>query len=472
MLGTRNAAGLSIREVSMSLRSRRPLSLAAVAAAALVATQAPSGVAEAVPSAPSADGQAYYDIPLRAGQTPADVMKTGADVTEVKGGGVQVITDAAGASSLRDKGFAVGERTPMHAAARQRASLAEGTFYGGYHTPAAHKAHNESVAKAHPDLVKVHDIGDSYLKTKGSGGHDIQAVCITKDAANGCKLDTSGKPKMLLQAQIHARELSTGELAYKWIDELVTSTDPEITNLLDTREMWVVPMLNPDGVDKVASKPDNPLPHRKNMNFTAADESECGESGSSQAGVDLNRNSDFAWDANEGGPCDQTFPGGSAASEPETQAIQGLMTKIFPDARDDEYESPVKPGAKGTFLTLHSYSNLIIHPYSFTNDVKAPDASKLHDLGLKMAESNGYEVGTAGEAIGYTAPGGTDDWGYGRLGVPSYTFEVGGSGTPESCGGFFPVYSCMDKFWGANRGAFITAAKAADNPYAQARQAR
>lgn len=449
----------------MTCRTRRPLALSAVLSAGVLIAGLTSAPADAVPEATGEAG--YYEVTLGGGRDATDLRSMGADISRVRDGKAEIVTDSKGASTLREEGFQVTRRAGLYPAGPQPSNRAEGTYYGGYHTPAAHSAHNAKVVKDHPDLARVHDIGDSYLKTTGKGGHDIEAVCVTRDAGNGCALDTSGKPKMVLHAQIHARELSSGELAYRWIDELVTSDDPEIATLRETRELWIVPMANPDGVDRVASNPEEPLPQRKNMNETAAGEDECGTSMSSQPGVDLNRNSDLAWDADEGQPCDQTFPGKSAASEPETKAIQGLLTKLLPDKKDDDYETPVKEGATGTFLTLHSYGNLLIHPYSFSDSVAAPDASKLKSLGDSMAKSNGYVVGTAGETLGYTAPGGTDDWSYGRLGVPGFTFEVGGDG--GECGGFFPAYSCMDDFWAKNRGAFITAAQAADDPYGQKR---
>lgn len=446
----------------MSRRLRRLSAIpAALSAAALI------GAAVAVPAdatPPSEDGAGYYTVKGSSTRTAADLRSLGADVVRVDGRTAEVVLDAKGADTLRRQGFTVTFRDGLYAKTPPGRSSA-GTYYGGYKTSAAHSAHNAQIAADHPTLAKVHDIGDSWLKTQGKGGHDIEAVCITEDAQNGCSLTTAGKPKMLLMGQIHARELATGELAYRWMEELTTSTDPEIVELRKTRELWVIPIANPDGVDKVASRPDRPISQRKNMNDTSGSAAQCGQSSFSQPGVDLNRNSDLAWNGNLAGPCGQTYPGTKAASEPETQAVQGLMQKIFPDKKDDAYTSPAQAGATGTFLTLHSYGNYLIHPYSFTNSVKAPDAAALKTLGNDMAAFNNYRVGTAGETVGYTAPGGTDDWAYGRLGVAGFTFEVGGSS--GDCGGFFPAYTCMDSFWEKNRGAFITAAQAADNPYNQ-----
>lgn len=451
----------------MSRLNRRALAAAAAATASVAAFVGGTLTAPAGAQPSSDDGAGYYEVTLNGGRTIADLRAKGADVTYVRGGKAEVVSDTKGANALRRNGFKVTRRASLYVDGQQRASAAAGTYYGGYHTPAAHAAHNAQVARDYPSLVRVHDIGDSYLKATGRGGHDIQAVCITEDAPNGCRLDESGKPKMVLYAQVHARELVTGELAYRWIDELVKTTDPTLVAVRRWRELWVVPIGNPDGVDKVASNPSRPLPQRKNWNLTWAGQSQCGLTMTSQPGVDLNRNSDFAWNANEGNgnPCAQTFPGKSAVSEPETKAIQGLLSAVLPDKRDDAYSSPVQPGATGVFLSVHAYGNMIIHPYSFSQSVKAPDAPALKKLANSMASSNGYTVGTAPETVGYTSYGSNDDWAYGRRGIAGFTFEVGGSG--GRCGGFFPAYSCMNDFWAKNRGAFITAAQAAANPYDQ-----
>jgi hypothetical protein len=115
------------------------------------------------------------------------------------------------------------------------------------------------------------------------------------------------------------------------------------------------------------------------------------------------------------------------------------------------------------FISLHSYSNLVLWPYGWTYD-PAPNAADLAGLGRKFASYNGY---TAQQSTAlYPTSGTTDDWAYGELGVAAYTFEVGPSG--GSCGGFMPPFSCMDSganFWGRNLPALLYAAKVARTPY-------
>ncbi|MFD0556500.1 zinc carboxypeptidase [Stackebrandtia endophytica] len=337
-------------------------------------------------------------------------------------------------------------------------SVSEDTYYGGYHTVDAHEAHLNQVAADYPDLATVYDIGDSWLKTQGDGGHDILAICLTKKADGDCELSPdSAKPRFSVIAQIHAREVATGEVAWKWIDKLVEGyeTDTEITELMDTTEMWVVPIANPDGVDIVASGGNSPILHRKNAN----------DSYGSCTGVDLNRNSSFAWGDDSTNPCAETYQGPSAASEPEVSALENWLRDIHPDQRDDAEDAPAPDDARDVFISLHSYGEYIIVPWGFT-DTTAPNDAKLRELGAAMSEHNGYFVGTNDDTVGYGTSGTTDDMAYGELGVASFTFEMGGGGW-GSCSGFLPEYSCIDsELWPINEGALMVAAQSAAGPYA------
>ncbi len=402
----------------------------------------------------------YYSLRVPAGTTVNDLIRDGYDIDHAHGDTAMVVATPTDVRRLRARGVVL-EKTGDVYQPVPRTEPSEATYYGGYHTTTGHEAHNAAVAAAHPDLVKLYDIGDSWKKTQGQGGHDIQALCITKLATGDCALSSTGKkPKFVLHTQIHAREIATGEIAYQWIDLLVSSygVDPEITALLDTRELWVVPIANPDGVDVVASNPTRPVLQRKNVDDSA------GGCPASDAGVDLNRNSSFQWDVDQGGPCDETYPGAKALSEPETEAIQGLLDTVFPDTKG-EVDDPAAVTTTGVFLTLHSFGNDILAPWGYTNN-DAPNKAALVALGKKMGEFTGYPVSTGDGGVGYFAPGATDDWLYGTRGVPSYTFEIGpDSGT---CAGFLPAYSCIaSTFWPLMKPALVYAAQAAATPYGQ-----
>ncbi|WP_414715141.1 M14 family zinc carboxypeptidase [Stackebrandtia sp.] len=442
------------------MRSRRGLYALLTAAAVTAAT---SGLivasASADPVHAKANEPALWKLTHVTGKQAHTLDKAGFDVDKYDANGTAVVVgDEKVADKLRDRGFHPKYIDTVYKKVEHKSKADDGTYYGGYHTVAAHEEHLDAVAKAHPDLAKVYDIGDSWLKTKGQGGHDIKAICITKIADGDCEQKPdSKKPRFSMIAQIHARELSTGEVAWKWIDKLVDGygNDDAVTKLMDSTEMWVVPIANPDGVDEVASGGDSPKMQRKNMDDSNGD---CG----SDKGVDLNRNSSFEWAADDD-PCGEEYPGTKAASEPETQGLEQWLKSIHPDQRGDNPTDPAPDDARDVFITLHSYGNYVIVPWGYTDDASPNDAA-LRALGDKMAQSNGYKVGNNGETVGYGTPGTTDDYTYGEFGVASYTFEMGGES--GNCGGFFPQYDCVDSdMWKKNEGALMTAAQSAAAPY-------
>ncbi|WP_372672512.1 M14 family zinc carboxypeptidase [Amycolatopsis kentuckyensis] len=436
----------------------RSLSRLALAATGVLLTTLLGSPATAQP----ADTPVFWRVPATAAQAQA-LTNAGFDVEEGDAGAVFVVGGQAVANQLRARGFRPSYYDTVYKELpTQGNSLAADTYYGGYRTVTAHENHLTAVAAAHPDLATKYTIGQSWKKTKGQGGHDIQALCLTKKQSGDCTLSTtSPKPKFFLMAQIHARELSTGELAWRWIDYLADgyATDATAKSILDTTEVWVVPIANPDGVDIVASGGNSPKLQRKNANNSR------GSCTGTNIGVDLNRNSTFKWGGDSNSACAETYQGVSAGSEPEVQALEKLARAIFPDQRGTGNNDPAPSTAKGTMITLHSYGNDIIIPWGFTQ-ATSPNDAQYRRLGAKYSASNGYLVGTNEETVGYDTSGTTDDFTYGELGVASVTFEVGGSS--GTCGGFLPRYTCVDStFWPKNKGALITAAKAAAAPYQQ-----
>ena len=253
-------------------RLSRPRRLIAAAAAALLVTLG-AGLAPGTADAavPNATEPAYYAVSspsTTAGSLAADLTRRGYDVLEAPlTDGVPVLATAADAQRLRQRGLSVRYTGPLYQPVPASFRAASDTFYGGYHTSAGHEAHDQAVATAHPDLAVLRTIGQSWLKTQSRGGHDIGALCITKIRPGDCAVSTSGsKPKFTLMAQMHARELATGELAYMWIDYLVGNygKNTAVTNLMDTTELWVIPIANPDGVDIVSSNSTRPVSQRKN----------------------------------------------------------------------------------------------------------------------------------------------------------------------------------------------------------------
>lgn len=303
------------------------------------------------------------------------------------------------------------------------------------------------LAVDHPDLAQWIDIGDSWEKVTPAGqpGYDLHTLVLTNISIPG------PKPKFYLMSAIHAREYTTAELATRYAEFLVANygVDPDITWLLDYYEVHITPHANPDG-RKIA---ETGVLWRKNVN-------PFGCLFPNSRGVDLNRNSSFKWGGGGASPygCDDTYRGPSAASEPETQAIQAYVASIYPDQRGPGDNDPAPADSQGIFITLHSYSELVLFPWGWKAG-PSPNVTQLETLGRKFGYFNHYKVcqPDPNDCL-YHASGTTDDWAYGELGVTAYTFELGNY--------FFEGCSSFDnEILPANLPALLYALKAARRPY-------
>ncbi len=325
----------------------------------------------------------------------------------------------------------------------------------------------DTIGATYPSIVQLVDYGDSYCKTQGGcvtlggdaePGYDLRAVRITNRAIPG------PKPVFFLMADIHAREITTPELAMRWIDELTQGygTNADITWMIDNQELWVVPVVNPDGrwiVD------DGLLPQNGNSRYfqrkNADRDDGCNQwppfSGT-QYGIDLNRNSSFLWNTggSSGQPCSETYRGNAAASEVEVSALQNLIPTLIPDRRGDGMNDPAPLDTQGFFLSLHSYGNQVLRGWGTTTQ-PTPNEAQLKAIGDKLATYNGYQSCQSSRCL-YETSGTTDEWTYGTLGVASFTFEIGND--------FMPPYSVIDsEQWPENGPAFLYIARIARTPY-------
>lgn len=303
----------------------------------------------------------------------------------------------------------------------------------------------DQIAADHPGLTLLQTIGTSYE------GRPIKVLRITNEAI------VKTKPVFFLMANIHGRELITPETAMVFIDFLLDNhdVDPDVTWLLDHHEIDVSVSTNPDG--HVKNEPGLPWTWwRKNTQ-------PYGSCSPDAIGVDLNRNHSFKWygcgdeSCSSSNPCSDLYRGPSLASEPETQVVETYVRTLFPDQRGPADTDPAPLDATGVFITLHSYGNLVLWPWGWTDTV-APNAAGLEALGRKMASYNGYAPDQAAGL--YATDGTSDDWAYGELGVAAYTFEIG-----SRSDGFYPSCSRYDALIQPNIPALLYAATVARTPY-------
>ena len=285
-----------------------------------------------------------------------------------------------------------------------------------YHNYKELEADMRSLAARAPDLVSIFSIGKSTL------GKDLWAVRLTR-GAKGTK--PSKKPGIVFMGTHHAREHLSTEVPLLIAKHLVDNrADMEIARLLETRDVYFIPMVNPDGVEYDIEGGKYHM-HRKNMAKNA----------DGSTGVDLNRN--YAWGWGGGGaspnPGDDTYRGPSAFSEPESRAV-----KAFVEAR---------PNLK-VMISYHTFSELILYPWG-GSDEQIPDAKALaafKAMAGEMAKMTGYTPEQSSDL--YIATGDTCDWAWGAKGIFAFTFEL----TPKSMwdGGFYPGAGVVSRVFQAN----------------------
>lgn len=352
---------------------------------------------------------------------------------------------------LRSRLIAAGFRVEVDAEATasiqrfQRAMSGDKSIPGFscYRTVEESHARATQLASVYPGLVSVVDIGQSWVATQGAGGYPMRVLRISNDALPG------PKPLLFLIGSIHAREYTPAELVLRFAEELVTGygSDADATWIVDHHEVQVLIQGNPDG----RKRAETGLSWRKNAN-----NAHCANG--NRRGVDLNRNFPFVWGQYNGSsadPCNDTFRGPSATSEPETQSIVAHVRAIFADRRGPALTDAAPLDTSGIFMDIHSYSQLVLWPWGFIED-PAPNRTELAALGRRLAGFNNY---TAEAAIGlYPTDGTTDDFAYGELGLPSYTIELG-TAFFESCATF------ENTVLPANRDALRYAARSIRAPY-------
>ncbi|HUG22356.1 M14 family metallopeptidase [Piscinibacter sp.] len=318
--------------------------------------------------------------------------------------------------------------------------------YACYETVEETFAAAQSFATSFPALATWSDVGDSWEKSQGLGGYDMHVLKLTNSAVPG------PKPKLFVNAAIHAREYTTAPLVLEFARWLVNGhgQNADATWLMDHHEVHLMLQANPDGRKKAEAG----ASWRKNTNTAY-----CGAT-SNNRGADLNRNFTYSWNStggvgSSGNPCSETYRGPSAGSEPEVQAVEAYARSLWPDRRGPGLDDPAPADTSGIHLDIHSYSQLVLWPWG-VRTTPAPNGTALQTLGRRFAYFNDYEPM---QSIGlYPTDGTSDSVSYGELGVAAYTFELGTSFF-QSC----TAYNNTIK--PDNLPALIYAAKVVRTPY-------
>ena len=294
----------------------------------------------------------------------------------------------------------------------------------------------KKTAEKYKEIAEIHKLGETKSK---------RVIYAIKISDNVKKNETCEK-EVLFMALHHGNEIVTVPIVMELIRKLTEEyeTDPEIKEKVDKHEIWIVPMVNPDGYEKGT---------RFNAN--------C---------VDLNRNYDANWgnpkeykpiddkiikkvkekvkkyfgkdwtnretkknleEYNESTKDDDSKKGTKPFSEKETQAIRTLV---------EDFEEQGKIDGFSISISWHSFGGKILFPYSYDNfsqdygrDGDEAIFRSIAEAMKKAMKNKRSESGETGEGYqvshpwlnGYNVGGDSEDWLYSK-GIYAFTIEAYG----------------------------------------------
>ena len=282
------------------------------------------------------------------------------------------------------------------------------TYYdinGPYHNYSETLELLTNLSIQYPEHASLLSIGESV---EGRGLHVLK---ISDNVG-----EDEDEPNVYIIGCHHAREWISVEIPLLFAQYILENmdNDPEVRKAVNGTQIYIMPILNPDGLEFSII---NYRYWRKNRKYN----------GDLSWGVDLNRNYSYMWGYDDSGSSSseisEVFRGTGPFSEPETKALSDFLRYNIPAG----------------VLSYHNFSQLILYPWGYTNGLTA-DFEQLDKIGKKMSDLifdvNGrlYTAGTGSDTI-YTTNGDMTDWVYGTFRVPVYTIEL----PPEYSfeGGFF-----------------------------------
>lgn len=294
---------------------------------------------------------------------------------------------------------------------------------GSYHTLAQIQSILEGIAANHSDIAKLYSIGTTFE------GRSIWCLEISDHPG----VD-EGHPGVFFMGLHHAREWPGAEICLYIANNLTAGygVNSTITNLVNNRRIWIVPVVNPDGYYYCHDLGND---WRKNRDYFPQ---------YSTYGVDNNRNYNGSCDGNAWGawgavsswaishyPDNECYDGPGPTSEVEDQAITSIFSRNNISAA----------------ISFHTYGEDVMWPWGYSYDV-APDNTYLTSVGQQIASRITVQGGggtyNPHQSVGlYPTVGDTIDfaYGYGHYVQGRATFAY----TIEACNEFHPPASDLDQ---------------------------
>ncbi len=353
----------------------------------------------------------------------ARLCRKGLDLLMEKNGRVYIVASPGEMAALAALRVDYTIETDRFLPSGPPALAAGGGINGAYHSTLELETDLRALERDHPGLASLQEIGETLEKRK------IYALKISDNASSD-----EGEPAVLFIGCHHAREWISVEVPFLFGKYLLENYDlsPEVRDLVDASEIWIVPIANPDGLEYSI--------HvyrywRKNRRANV----------DGTYGVDINRNYGYAWGFDDVGssphPGSDVFRGTGPFSEPETAAVRALF--LGHDFR--------------AMISFHSFAQDILYPWGFTTETAPTDAALGAIAGtmaglIAAVQGTAYVSGQASRAL-YVTNGDATDWTYSLAGAPSYTIEL--PPVDIDHGGFFNDESAIGAIFGENLPAML-----------------
>jgi carboxypeptidase T len=383
----------------------------------------------ATPQVAQTETQRIYVLKLKANDSFQRTMiaNTGAAIDYVKPGYVVATALLEEKNKLQKMGLILEDLT--NKSMQSMAFPSEDSKYHDY----------SELTKALQDLHAQYPL----ITQMKSAGRSVEGRELWVFIVRGEQDPNKDVPQAIFMGGHHAREhlsVDTPLRLLEWYLSEYQKGNSKIVDLVNTRELHMIPTVNPDGMEYDISGSSYKV-WRKNRK----------QNGGGTYGVDLNRNYGYGWGTggSSKNPNSDTYMGTTPFSEPETQAIKSYVESM----------KSVK-----ILLSYHTYSALILYPWGGSNDpISNP---KDHQTFIKMAKTMADWTGYTPEQSSdlYIASGDTCDWAYGEHGIFAFTFELDPSDGWGS-GGFYPGDEIIDSVVEKNKQPFLYLLDLADDPH-------
>lgn len=279
-------------------------------------------------------------------------------------------------------------------------TLQEGMRDISYYNPNKIERDLKILQRKFPAISQLISIGKSFTED-----HDLWALRIGVGIPNSIR--PVKKPSLLFNGLHHAREVMTPEVVYDIGQYLLENyeKDANVTHWINNLDIWLVPMVNPDG-SRIVFKENNLWRKNARSSFFSL----------WTFGVDLNRNYAYDWggDSSSDSSFSNTYRGTHPLSEPEAFAMDNLNRK-----NHFAYS-----------LSYHSFGEMILYPFS-SRKKNSTEEDTFRDLAQNMASrlitdtglGYTYTYGKTWEIL-YPVGGSDDDHHYANYGTLAFTIET------------------------------------------------